>query len=337
MQQFILGPHARDHKRHSRTSASHLVSRRQILQACSFCLCPCQTPGALASSARSLPANRPPVTLAVSVVPRRLRHLPAAAAAMLLLANCRLLLSPHMHILNPISSRRFLVFCHPNHLHILLPLIRTRTHDFMYSWVNSVHSLHRPPPIRLFLWPPAFSFPLAIQRAAASHTAGLDSAASRRGGEGRKWQLSAATCRSMRCVQLPGQHFALSLCELGCFSVCAKWADEAACETDTHDAVERAAALEPAMRSEMRDACVRGFTFNRVSRCLSPSPRPIKPSQPIHTLANLGGRYCGEQLQWSSSDKRLQRHFAFASMFRSARDVRSGTDCFDSVEQPNHH
>jgi hypothetical protein len=66
-----------------RTSSFRFVSVSKIAQACSFRLCPCQTPGALASSARALSpphrATQVPVTIAVSAPPRCLKHPPAAA------------------------------------------------------------------------------------------------------------------------------------------------------------------------------------------------------------------------------------------------------------------
>ncbi len=138
---------ARDLQRQARSSASHLVSCSQIPQACSFCLCPCQMSVAFALSARAL---SPPalVTLAVSAPPRCLKHPPAAAAAMLLLANCRLLVScllvqlfpscaysesyspssltsAFLFFITSITRIFRLLFAHVCDLH---PLIYTRTH-----------------------------------------------------------------------------------------------------------------------------------------------------------------------------------------------------------------
>lgn len=167
----FLGRQAREQQRHSRTIASHLVSRSQILQACSFCLCPCQTSRLV--RARSPRRIVPPGHL--PLLPSSLRHA---------VSNTPLQLPPPCCCWQT-AAYLFLVtsFSFSSRLHILISIYvlfkpplscslsprspsysasaythaHARLHQFQESWVNLDYSLHRRGAahlvcIRFFYW-----------------------------------------------------------------------------------------------------------------------------------------------------------------------------------------
>ena len=130
-------------------------------------------------------ATRPPATLAVFAPPRCLKHPPAAAAAVLLLANCCLPVSCHLiqlflslayfdFYLRSFQTAAFLfsitsitfIFC-------IRLYTRTRTIASIPGILGKLGLLASSPRRRaprlyqVFLLVPALSSPLAIQRAAA--------------------------------------------------------------------------------------------------------------------------------------------------------------------------